>query len=130
MSPQDQTSQSVDIAHDILASAAKPWWQSKKILLALLALGIAAYQAYSGKDTASTAEVIHKIATTATFLVPIVGLILSLAHVDAATRSAALDFLGTLKTIDQAADDPARGQIVGAPPAPAGPYDPTKSQPK
>lgn len=91
--------QAVAHAHDLVAAANKPWWQSKKILLAAVSLAIVAWHAYTGKPAASTAEVLDKIQSTAMWLGPLIGLMLSLAHVEGPQRAAAMDFLATLQTI-------------------------------
>ena len=69
----------------------KPWYMSKKVWLCAIALAVAVYQDATGRWANVTPDMVAgKIAETASWLLPILGTILSLAHVDAKTRAAAL----------------------------------------
>lgn len=97
----------------------KPWWMSKKNLLTLLALGLALYQSYSGKwENLTPEQLAAKIAETATWLGPILGMILALAKVDASTRSAAIlaDAVEVAKSLDDK-DPPVGGSSDGVRPS-------------
>src|SRR5437867_1180432 len=81
----------------------KPWYLSKKIWLCAIALGLALVQALSGRwTTVRPEQLAARIAEAATFLLPLLGTILSIAHVDAQTRAAALiaDALKTASSLD------------------------------
>ena len=85
----------------------KPWYLSKKLWLCAIALAVAVVQVATGRWTNVTpVQVEARIAEAATFLLPLLGTILGLAHVDAQTRSAALiaDALKTAATLDQPDD--------------------------
>ena len=69
----------------------KPWYLSKKVWLCVIALALAVYQDATGRWANVTPDQIAAhVAATASWLLPILGTILSLAHVDAKTRAAAL----------------------------------------
>ena len=69
----------------------KPWYMSKKVWLCAIALAVAVYQDATGRWANVTPDlVVTKIAETASWLLPILGTIFSIAHVDAKTRAAAL----------------------------------------
>lgn len=88
----------------------KPFWMSKKYILTALALGIATYQGMTGQWQDLTPEQLAaKVAETATWLGPIITMILALAHVDGKTQGAALlgDALKVLATLDDKEDPPA-----------------------
>ena len=82
----------------------KPWYLSKKIWLCVIALGLALTQELTGRWTNVTpAQLAARIAETTTWLAPLLGTILSLAHVDGKTRAAALlaDAIKTAEALDQ-----------------------------
>lgn len=93
----------------------KPWFLSKKVILAAIAFGVALYSAWSGKNLDPAALEAH-IATTATLLAPLVTLILGLAHVDANVRHAALSALDVAENVNK---PDAPNQVQPAP----GPFD-------
>ncbi|HVO30226.1 MAG TPA: hypothetical protein VMV18_05805 [bacterium] len=67
----------------------KPWYLSKKIWLCVIALALALVQEALGRWTNLTPdELAARIAETATWLLPLLGTILSIAHVDGKTRAA------------------------------------------
>jgi DMSO reductase anchor subunit len=69
----------------------KPWYLSKKVWLCLVALGLAVLQSATGRWTDLTPEqLVARIAETATWLLPLIGTIQAIAHVDGKTRAAAL----------------------------------------
>lgn len=85
----------------------KPWYLSKKIWLCVIALALALAQELTGKWANVTPDqLVARIAETATWLAPLLGTILSLAHVDGKTRAAALlsDAIKTAETLDQTTD--------------------------
>jgi hypothetical protein len=84
----------------------KPWYLSKKVWLCVIALDVALLQAITGRwQSVSPDQLAARIAEAATFLIPLVGTILAIAHVDAHTRAAALigDALKTAASLDDAA---------------------------
>jgi hypothetical protein len=84
----------------------KPWYLSKKIWLCAIAMAVAVAQDAFGRWTNVTpAQIAAHVAEAATFLIPLLGTILSLAHVDAKTRAAALlaDAISTAASLDDAA---------------------------
>lgn len=83
----------------------KPWYLSKKIWLCVIALVLAVVQEATGHWTGLTAaDLTARIAATASWLLPLLGTILGLAHVDARTRAAALlsDALKTAASLSAA----------------------------
>lgn len=81
----------------------KPFWMSKKYILTALALGIATYQGFTGQwENLTPEQLAAKIAETATWLGPIITMVLALAHVDGKTQGAALlgDALKVLASLD------------------------------
>ena len=85
----------------------KPWYESKKIWLATIGLGLALTQSLSGRWTdVSPEQLVARIAETATWLLPLVAAIQSIAHVDGKTRAAALvaDALRTASSLDDAGE--------------------------
>lgn len=87
----------------------KPWYASKKIWLAAIGLGLALAQSLSGRWTNLTVDqLVARIAETATWLLPLVAAIQSIAHVDGKTRAAALvaEALRTASSLDDADEEP------------------------
>ena len=87
----------------------KSWYLSKKVWLCVISLVVAVIQAATGHWSGVTgAEAVQRIAETASYLLPLLGTILALAHVDASTRGAALvaEALKAAATLDDA-DAPA-----------------------
>ena len=69
----------------------KPWYLSKKVWLCVISLVVAVVQAATGHWSGVTAaEAAQRVAETASYVLPLLGTILALAHVDANTRGAAL----------------------------------------
>lgn len=83
----------------------KPWYLSKKFLLALLGLALVIYQGVTGKDATSLPEVLDHIGKVAGILGVIVPAILAIAHVDAKERALILDAIGA--AADLGKPDPA-----------------------
>lgn len=80
----------------------KPWYLSKKVWLAAIAFALVVFQQYTGKWGSLTPEQLAaQIAATATLISPILGLILSIAHVDANTRAAAIAADATLAGLNK-----------------------------
>ena len=85
----------------------KPWYLSKKIWLCVIALGLAVVQEAFGRWTnLSPDQLAARIAETATWLIPLVGTIQAIAHVDGKTRAAALvsEALKTAAALNQPED--------------------------
>ena len=69
----------------------KPWYLSKKIWLCAIALFLALIQSATGRwSNLTPADLVSRIAETATWLLPLLSTILAIAHVDGKTRAAAL----------------------------------------
>lgn len=95
----------------------KPWYMSKKLWLTAIALGVAAYQAYTGKHEDLTPEqIVDKIVTTATWLGPLLTAVLGIAHVDAKSRFAAI-LSAAIKTAAELEKKDANASTVVPPPS-------------
>lgn len=88
----------------------KPWYLSKKFLLALLGLALVVYQGVTGKTAENLPEVLDHIGKVAGVLGVIVPAILAIAHVDAKERALILDAIGA--AADLAKADPAPASLV------------------
>jgi hypothetical protein len=98
----------------VVGQSAAPFYLQKKVWLGAVGLVCAVLQAKYGANAETAAQLQTQIVTTCTWLLPILGMMASIAHVDGKNVPAAFSLVETALAMGKSLNTP------DAPPAPVG----------